>query len=249
MRRNTIYCFLSYRLCFILVQTRIAYHFQPFFFFRCCQFLTEPTPCPSTTFPHLRLSSKVKRRPFFFCFVLRSLSYIYIYIYLFFFMCFFSGLDVRLGPVCVFFYRVCYNTSIARSQLSARCVYFSLCRASMDTCFASQISPFFFSAVLLFSRFGFPAPVSFNVLHREQPRKVKKKKKDKRKEKKEEGMERLCIAALLVALPFLFMLLLRKGLPRFLRDFGECEAAPRQLRFETAPCFSPVQMANVQHHR
>ena len=116
----------------------------------------------------------------FFCFVLRSLSYIYIYIYLFFFMCFFSGLDVRLGPVCVFFYRVCYNTSIARSQLSARCVYFSLCRASMDTCFASQISPFFFSAVLLFSRFGFPAPVSFNVLHREQPRKVKKKKKKKK---------------------------------------------------------------------
>ena len=158
MRRNTIYCFLSYRLCFILVQTRIAYHFQPFFFFRCCQFLTEPTPCPSTTFPHLRLSSKVKRRPFFF-FLYFDLSriyiYIYIYIYLFFFfMCFFSGLDVRLGPVCVFFYRVCYNTSIARSQLSARCVYFSLCRASMDTCFASQISPFFF----------FPRSFCFHVL-------------------------------------------------------------------------------------
>ena len=102
-------------------------------------------------------------------------------------MCFFSGLDVRLGPVCVFFYRVCYNTSIARSQLSARCVYFSLCRASMDTCFASQISPFFFSAVLLFSRFGFPAPVSFNVLHREQPRKVKKKKKTRERKKKKKG--------------------------------------------------------------
>ena len=124
-----------------------------FFFFRCCQFLTEPTPCPSTTSPHLRLSSKVKRRPFFFVLYFDLYRiYIYIYIYIsFFFLCVsFLGLDVRLGPVCVFFYRVCYNTSIARSQLSARCVYFSLCRASMDTCFASQISPFFFSAVLLF---------------------------------------------------------------------------------------------------
>lgn len=46
---------------------------------------------------------------------------------------------------------------------------------------------FFFSAVLLFSRFGFPAPVSFNVLHREQPRKVKKKKKTRERKKKKKG--------------------------------------------------------------